>query len=500
VSDLPASWVSTKLAEVAEVHDYLREPVNAKERAARIGPYPYYGATGQVGWIDAYRQDGEYVLLGEDGAPFFDPVKPKAYLVTGKVWVNNHAHVLRGIESICENRFLLHALNHANYRGYANGTTRLKLTQGAMLELPIWLAPFGEQKRVVDKLEELLSDLDAGVAALKRARISLQRYRAAALKAAVEGRLTEKWRAARPHVEPTEKVLERILAERRKRWEDGQLAKYAERGQSPSKGWKDKYPEPVKPDISSLPTLPRAWRWATLDELACEVKNGTARAPRKDATGHRILRINAVRPFSVDLDEIRHVDLPEAEAREAVIRNGDLLFTRYNGSPELVGVAGLVRRLVGQVLHPDKLIRVRALGPSVLAEYLELACNVGSSREHIRRRTRTTAGQAGVSGGDIRQIPIPVPPIEEIRQLVEEVARSLSLISASEIQLEAGLRRASSLRRSILKRAFEGKLVPQHPNDEPASEFLKRIRAQGSNREGNRKRAPRGRRCPAVKV
>ncbi|MBX3380849.1 MAG: restriction endonuclease subunit S, partial [Phycisphaeraceae bacterium] len=142
---------------MAEIRDDLRKPVNAEERARRGGRFPYYGATGQVGWIDDFLMDGEYVLLGEDGAPFLDPSRDKAYMVSGKSWVNNHAHVLRGIEGVCRNRFLLHALNHADYRGYANGTTRLKLTQTAMRRLPIPLPPPREQDRIVAKIEELFS-------------------------------------------------------------------------------------------------------------------------------------------------------------------------------------------------------------------------------------------------------------------------------------------------------------------------------------------------------
>ena len=134
---LPVGWEQLTLEKVAEVHDNLRDPVNSAERSKRFGSYPYYGATGQVGWIDGYRQDGEYVLLGEDGAPFFDWSKDKAYLVSGKCWVNNHAHVLKGREGLCLNRYLLYALNQIDYRGYANGTTRLKLTQSAMRQIPV---------------------------------------------------------------------------------------------------------------------------------------------------------------------------------------------------------------------------------------------------------------------------------------------------------------------------------------------------------------------------
>ena len=110
--------------------------------------------------------------------------------------------------------------------------------------------PLNEQRRIVAKIDELFSDLDAGVAALERARANLKRYRAAVLKAAVEGKLTEQWRAEHPATEPASKLLERILAERRKKWEVDQLAKYAAAGKTPPKDWREKYVEPAGPDAS----------------------------------------------------------------------------------------------------------------------------------------------------------------------------------------------------------------------------------------------------------
>lgn len=193
-NQLPSSWHQSTLEDISEIHDNLREPVNASERSKRHGSYPYYGATGQVGWINDFRQDGEFILLGEDGAPFFDWIKEKAYLVNGKCWVNNHAHVLKGKGNLCLNRYLLHALNQTDYRGYANGTTRLKLTQSAMKRIPINLAPFAEQHRIVAKIEELFSELDKGIESLKTAHAQLKVYRQALLKHAFEGKLTADWR------------------------------------------------------------------------------------------------------------------------------------------------------------------------------------------------------------------------------------------------------------------------------------------------------------------
>jgi type I restriction enzyme S subunit len=148
------------LPEIVDIHDYLREPVSQTERNKREGPFPYFGATGQVGWIDDYRQDGKYVLLGEDGAPFLDPQKPKAYVVEGKCWVNNHAHVLKGKDGICDDDFLCFALNWADYSDAVTGSTRLKLPQNTMNRLLIPKPPIEKQRQIAARLKAQLAEVD----------------------------------------------------------------------------------------------------------------------------------------------------------------------------------------------------------------------------------------------------------------------------------------------------------------------------------------------------
>lgn len=182
---MKSKWEYIPFCDAVEIWDTLRKPINSKERSARIEGkaeselYPYYGATGQVGLIDDYITDGEYVLLGEDGAPFLNSFAQKAYLINGKTWVNNHAHVLR---SKTNNRFLCYYLNYFNYKGYVSGTTRLKLTQAQMKTIPIPNPDADEQKRIVDKIEELFSQIDDGVETLNKTKEQLKVYRQAVLK------------------------------------------------------------------------------------------------------------------------------------------------------------------------------------------------------------------------------------------------------------------------------------------------------------------------------
>ena len=153
IMSLHSKWPFIPFIEAVDIFDNLRKPINSKERQKRIDGkpvselYPYYGATGQVGLIDGYLSEGEYVLLGEDGAPFLDAFANKAYLINGKAWVNNHAHVLL---SKTDNSFLCYYLNHFNYNGYVTGTTRLKLTQAKMKTIPFVLPSMALQRQFAE--------------------------------------------------------------------------------------------------------------------------------------------------------------------------------------------------------------------------------------------------------------------------------------------------------------------------------------------------------------
>ena len=160
----PEGWAVCCLENVAKVLDNLRKPINSNERNSRIANkhenelFPYYGATGQVGFIDDYLVDGTFLLLGEDGAPFLDKYAIKSYPIKGKCWVNNHAHIL---EPQCDFDYLMYYLNHVDYKDYVNGSTRLKLTQSDMRSIIILLPPLTEQKRISVKVKYLFRLLDS---------------------------------------------------------------------------------------------------------------------------------------------------------------------------------------------------------------------------------------------------------------------------------------------------------------------------------------------------
>lgn len=192
---VPGNWCWTYLTKgAAECLDSFRKPINASERANREGDIPYYGATGQVGWIDDFLTNEQLVLVGEDGAPFLDLIKDKAYIIEGKAWVNNHAHILRSRFGAVGNLFLLHYLNIFNYHDFVNGTTRLKLTQSSMDTMPVPIPPFSEQQRIVDRIESLFAKLDEAKQKAQDALDSFETRKAAILHKAFTGELTAQWR------------------------------------------------------------------------------------------------------------------------------------------------------------------------------------------------------------------------------------------------------------------------------------------------------------------
>ena len=178
-----------------------------RKRAARPGGIPYYGATGQVGWIDDYLFDEELVLVGEDGAPFLDKSKPIAYVIDGKSWVNNHAHVLRARAEMTSNRYIKHYLDSFDFTNRVQGSTRDKLTQGTMNTIPVVLAPRPLQDRIVGVIDAVASRRVVAYDRLSVAQRAIDRLRQAILAAACSGRLTSDWREHNPEVEGAEKLV-----------------------------------------------------------------------------------------------------------------------------------------------------------------------------------------------------------------------------------------------------------------------------------------------------
>jgi type I restriction enzyme, S subunit len=354
-----------------------------------------------------------------------------------------------------------------------------KIDQGTVESLPVPLAPSAEQRRIVGRLEEVFSDLDAGLAALVRVRANLKRYRAAVLKAAVEGALTEEWRDAHPATEPASKLLDRILAERRRKWEADQLAKFAAFDKAPPKDWQSKYVEPAPPDASALPELPPGWCWTTLDAVA-EVEGGITKDKNRLRTSTMrevpYLRVANVQEGHLDLSEMKTILAEEEEIQSLRLQPGDILFTE-GGDRDKLGRGWVWNSELAECIHQNHIFRARPNLDAIEPKFVSIHGNV-FGRVWFTRTGKQTTNLASINKGVLRRFPIRLPPLDEQRQIVAAVEERLSVVAAAEAQIEADLQRAARLRQSILKEAFAGKFVPQNPDDEPASILLERIRQE----------------------
>jgi type I restriction enzyme S subunit len=378
----------------------------------------------------------------------------------------------RYLEAFLQTSAAQHSIDRMKTGGSDSG---LNLTHDRFRQLDVPVAPLNEQRRIVAKLEELLSELDAGVESLETAREQLKVYHQALLKHAFEGKLTAAWRAQNAdRLESAEELLEPINSRRRQNWETEQSL---ERGAFRSAGRK-RYQQPAEPDTSELAALPVGWTWTSLDALTDGIRGGSTAKPADKKTPWPVLRSSSVRPGSVDFTDVSYLAGEQSTNDAFFLREGDLLITRLSGSLDYVGNCAVVRNLGEQrIQFPDRLFAARPVFSS-LGRLIELAFASGYSRDRIRREAMSSAGHQRIAIRNLVGHPIPLPPLAEQAIILDEVERRISVVRSLSEEITRQFKVAEALRQSILKRAFSGQLVPQDPGDEPASVLLERIRAE----------------------
>jgi len=327
-------------------------------------------------------------------------------------------------------------------RASSSGSAQGVISKKQLNEVPIQFAPLEQQKRIVEEIEKQFSRLDEAVANLKRVKANLKRYKAAVLKAAVEGKLTEEWRKQHPDVEPADKLLERILEERRANWQG-----------------RGKYKEPVVPDTTGLPELPVGWVWATVAQISKVVQYGSSSKTSEDETGIPVLRMGNIINGSLDWEKLKFLPANHDEFPELFLKSGDMLFNRTN-SPELVGKTAVYEGTIEPCSFASYLIRVR-VASNYSSKFLSYYINSHFGRMWVKSVVTQQVGQANVNGTKLQALFVPVPPLDEQGEIVSVVESRLSLIERLENQVDVDLKRSDRLRQSILKKAFSGQLTVQ---------------------------------------
>ncbi len=452
---VPEHWLVSRVGHVAIVLDHFREPVKEEDRIARCAGkpeselYPYFGATRQQGWIDDYHLDGEFILLGEDGVPFLDAGRAKAYIVRGRVWVNNHAHVLQGI--CYSNLFLLHCLNTFDYSGRITGTTRAKLTKGDMVGIPIPVPPLAEQHRIVARVEELMGLLnrleaarnarettraalrDAALAALQNADspdevevawqliaegmddmftdpADVKPLRQAVLQLAVRGKLVPQ----DPADEPASVLVERIAVEKARLVKEGKIRKS----------------EPLPPIAKDEPPfeLPPAWSWTRLGTVALTQTGATPNESLEVGAGNSIAYIKPAQLGALWSDCTHSVSRRAAEDTGRIAPAGTVLFVGIGGS---IGKCGLVQveATFNQQIH--------AATPIFCApRYFEIALGSPGFQSATTALTSSTAIPI-INKSRWEGIPVPLPPLAEQKRIVAKVDELMNLLDKLEQRLKS---------------------------------------------------------------
>lgn len=415
---LPENWCWTYLTKAAECLDNFRKPINATERAGRNGNVPYYGATGQVGWIDDFLTDEDLVLLGEDGAPFLDLIKDKAYLITGKAWVNNHAHILRSLFGDTGNRYLLHYLNSFNYAGYVNGTTRLKLTRASMDTIPIPLPPLAEQQRIVDRIESLFAKLDEAKEKAQAVVDSFETRKAAILHKAFTGELTAKWREEH--------------GVRMESWEHHQFSDLCAivRGGSPRPAGDPRYYD------GNIPFM----------KVADITRNDSPYVSKVE--------------YSIKEEGLKKTRMVEANT---------LLLTNSGAT---LGVPAITTI---RTTFNDGIAAFIGLDIDSLLFYYYF----WTSKTAFLRSINMGAAQPNLNTKLIGKVEIDVPQTAERVEIARVLNALLSKEQQAKEAAEAVLDQIDLMKKSILARAFRGELGTNDPSEESAVELLKEIIRRG---------------------
>lgn len=427
------------------------------------------------------------------------PVEEKFYINTGEllfawsgtpgtsfgchIWTGGRAvlnqHIFRVLidETKINKRFFQLAINQVLdiLIDKAHGGVGLRhVTKGKFEETEVFLPPLNEQRRIVAKIDALFARSRRAREYLAAIPPLLEKFRQSVLAAAFRGDLTKEWREKNKTVEPASVLLERIRAERRNRWEETELTKMRAKGREPlTNDWKAKYVEPEPVDTSDLPELPDGWEWASLLECSKRITDGTHQPPKFTEDGIPFVFVQHIVNGEISFEGTKFISKETYEVLNSrcPVEVGDILYSAVGSYG--VAVPVLIDKPFSFQRHIAHIKPIQLLNHS----YLTNCLNSSVCLEQADKAARGIA-QKTVTLGDLSRYVIPIAPLLEQKIITEIIKKYFFTINKLEIFLENSLERVQQLNQSILAKAFRGELVPQDPNDEPASVLLERIRAE----------------------
>jgi len=357
---------------------------------------------------------------------------------------------IMSIRSFTNNLFHLYSfyyLNTVKLTNYARATTVPSIRKSDVELIPFPLSPLPEQQRIVNKIEELFTLLDAGLEALQKIKSQLKVYRQAVLKHAFEGKLTEEWRENNGYENVCSSKLRNLNKEENKKAQD----------------------------FSTFSELPHSWGWSTINNISEVV------------SGQHILKGD----YNYEIDGIPYLTGPIdfgvknpkvskwTKNPKAKAKNNDILITVKGAGVGKCNILDIEEAAISR-----QLMAIRADSNSTISEYIFYYL---ISKFYFLQKIGAGSTVPGIDRESIKSFSLPLPPLLEQEKVVEEIERCFSIADRIEEIVDQNLQKAEKLRQGILKKAFEGKLVPQDPNDEPAYKLLERIKAEKEKNEAEKK-------------
>lgn len=388
-------------------------------------------------------------------------------------------------------KFLKHYLfsirEHLISLGKGGAQPNISQTVIKNLELPF--PPLNEQRRIADKIDALQSKSRTAREALEKVQPLLEKFRQSVLSAAFRGDLTAELRKQNHDVEPASELLERIRVERRQRWEEAELAKMEAKGKTPKNDkWKDKYKEPEPVDTAGLPELPQGWCWASLGEIIVDgPQNGLYVPKNRYGDGTRILRIDDYQAGWIRAaDSLQRVKIDEADVQRYALSEDSVVVNRVNSISHLGKTTVIKTDMLPLVFESNMM--AFSVSKLLVSDFVDFFFNSDQGRYQLVKNAKHAVNQASINQKDVQAALIPIPSQDEIVVISTLLKKAFKNISSLCHVVEQGQLKLSSLNQSILAKAFRGELVPQDPNDEPASVLLERIKAEREAQKGKGKK------------
>ncbi|SIT73832.1 restriction endonuclease subunit S [Pontibaca methylaminivorans] len=406
--------------------------------------------------------------------------------------------VLRGATGIDPKYIFFKAISHdfvSALTGEQYGVSYPAVKEEQVRSQPLELPPTNEQRRIVAKIEAMFDEIDKGVESLQTARATLGLYRQSLLKSAFEGRLTADWRAQNAgKLEAPATLLERAEYERDK-WHRTAFDEWSE----VVEGWKaagSKGPKPRRPEVYKqsdpltaeelglLPEIPEEWIFLRLNDIAAIGSGMSVSKSRKldDPVEVPYLRVANVQRGFLDLDEIKTMKIERSQADALGLATWDVLFNE-GGDRDKLGRGWVWENQVPNCITQNHVFRASPFRHDLT--WSQFISHWGNSfgRDYFEKGGKQTTNLASINKTVLKALPVPYCSPAEQAEIVRLLDEKLEAAAVLEAEIDAALTRADALRQSILKKAFSGQLVPQDPDDEPASALLERIKAEKTERD-----------------